>query len=136
MVGRDGILAFRQQKTGGHAYVPWSCPLPDYAMGLDADRQLMHAALACLAGHMTFLPTRTGRPRSVKAISNDVSADARAAGLVNRSAHGLRKSRAIALAEAGATAHQIGAWTGHESLAEITHYTRAVDRRRAVMGTE
>lgn len=23
MVGRDGVLAFRQHKTGGTAYVPW-----------------------------------------------------------------------------------------------------------------
>ena len=135
MVGRDGVLAYRQAKTGGLAYVPWTCALPGYAAGMAADRDMALAALAPLAGHLTFLATRDGRPRSVKAISNDVSADARAAG-VSKSAHGLRKYRATTLAEAGATAHQIGAWTGHESLSEVQHYTRAADRRRAVMGTE
>lgn len=135
MIDRDGVLVFRQQKTGGLAYVPWSAPLPDYAAGMISDRQIMHDALICLAGHMTFLPTVHGGRRSEKAISNDVSADARAAGLTGCTAHGLRKSRAVALAESGATAHQIGAWTGHETLVEVAHYTKAADRKKAVMGT-
>lgn len=29
----------------------------------------------------------------------------------------------------------IAAWTGHESLSEVAHYTRSADRKRAVMGT-
>lgn len=40
-----------------------------------------------------------------------------------------------ALAEAGASAHQIAAWTGHESLSEVEDYTRTAARRAAVMGT-
>jgi integrase len=84
---------------------------------------------------MTFLATRQGASRSHKALGHLVAKAARAAG-VEKSAHGLRKYRAAALAEAGATAHQIGAWTGHESLAEIQHYVRSADRRRAVLGTE
>lgn len=133
MVNRDGVLAYRQQKTKGMAYVPWTCALPDYTD--PRDRDLMLQALAPLAGHMTFLATRAGRPRSPKSIGNDVAAAARKAG-VQKSAHGLRKARATVNAEGGATAHQIGAWTGHESLSEVAHYTRAVDRMRAVMGTE
>ena len=133
MVNRDGVLVYRQTKTKGMAYVPWTCALPDYVDA--ADRDAMLDALAPLAGHMTFLATRQGRARSAKAISNDVVAAARKAG-VEKSAHGLRKARATANAEGGATAHQIGAWTGHESLSEVAHYTRAVDRMRAVMGTK
>lgn len=133
MVNRDGVLAYRQTKTRGMAYVPWTCPLPAY---VDAsDRDAMLSAIAPLAGHMTFLATRQGRARSAKAISNDVASAARKAG-VKKSAHGLRKARATANAEGGATAHQIGAWTGHESLSEVAHYTRAVDRMRAVIGSE
>lgn len=134
MVDRDGVLRFRQAKTGGDAFVPWTCPLPDYAAGMEADRATMHEALAACAGHMTFLATRDGRSRSVKAIGGDVAASARLAN-VFKSAHGLRKTRASILAEAGASAHQIGAWTGHESLSEVAHYTRSADRKRAVMGT-
>jgi integrase len=133
MVNRDGVLAYRQQKTGGMAYVPWTCALQDYVD--PRDRDLCLAALAPLTGHMTFLATRAGRARSGKAIGNDLAASARKAG-VQKSAHGLRKARATANAEGGATAHQIGAWTGHESLSEVEHYTRAVDRMRAVIGTE
>lgn len=133
MVNRDGVLAYRQRKTGGMAYVPWTCALPDYAD--PRDRDLALAALAPLAGHMTFLATKQGRARSGKSIGNDLSAAARKAGVM-KSAHGLRKARATVNAEGGATAHQIGAWTGHESLSEVEHYTRAVDRMRAVIGAE
>ena len=134
MVDRDGVLRFRQAKTGGEAFVPWTCPLPDYAVSMEGDRQAMHDALAVCAGHMTFLATKDGRTRSAKAIGGDVTKSARAA-KVMKSAHGLRKTRAAMLAEAGASAHQIGAWTGHESLSEVAHYTRSADRKRAVMGT-
>lgn len=139
MVGRDGVLAFRQSKTGGMAYVPWSCDLPAYAAALEQDRAMMHAALSAMpGGHMTFLATAQGRPRSEKALGTLIRESARAAKVhgepVEKSAHGLRKARAVALADAGATTHQIGAWTGHESLKEIEHYTLEANRRRAVMG--
>jgi integrase/recombinase XerD len=41
------------------------------------------------------------------------------------SAHGLRKATAARLAERGATAHEIMAITGHQSLEEGERYTRA-----------
>jgi site-specific recombinase XerD len=44
------------------------------------------------------------------------------------SAHGLRKACARRLAEAGATAHEIGAVTGHKTLALIQLYTEAAGR--------
>lgn len=135
MVDRDGVLRFRQAKTGGEAFVPWTCPLPGYAVALAADRQMMHDALRACAGHMTFLATKGGRTRSAKAIGGDVVKSARLA-KVTKSAHGLRKARAAILADSGASTHQIGAWTGHESLSEVAHYTRSADRKRAVMGTE
>lgn len=135
MVGRDGVLAYRQSKTRGMAYVPWSCPLPAYASGMATDRAEAHRAIEPLAGHMTFLATAQGRARSSKALGNMIREAAREAG-VEKSAHGLRKTRAVALAEAGATTHQIAAWTGHETLKEVAHYTEQADRRRAVMGTE
>ena len=46
------------------------------------------------------------------------------------SAHGLRKAAARRLAEAGCTAHEIAAITGHASLEEIEHYTKAVDQQK------
>ncbi|RBW55155.1 tyrosine-type recombinase/integrase [Ruegeria sp. A3M17] len=44
------------------------------------------------------------------------------------SAHGLRKACARRLAEAGATAHEICAATGHKTLALIQRYTEAAGR--------
>jgi integrase len=133
-VATDGVLSFRQQKTGKPAYVPWACALPAYAVTMHADRDMMHAALAAMPGeHMTFLATAQGRGRSDKALGTMIREAAQAAG-VAKSAHGLRKARAVALAQAGATPHQIAAWTGHTTLKEVTDYTAAVDRRKAVMG--
>lgn len=134
-VDRDGVLTFRQTKTGDPAHVPWTCPLPRYAKGMDADRAQMHAAVAPLSGHLAFLPARGGKPRSEKALGVLVQKYAAATG-IPKSAHGLRKARAVALAEAGATTHQIAAWTGHRSLKEVEHYTLAASRRRAVMGED
>jgi site-specific recombinase XerD len=45
------------------------------------------------------------------------------------SAHGLRKACATALAEAGATAHEMVSVTGHQSLEEIERYTRGAKRK-------
>ena len=44
------------------------------------------------------------------------------------SAHGLRKACARRLAEAGATAHEIGAVTGYKTLALVQSYTEAAGR--------
>ncbi|WP_242514395.1 tyrosine-type recombinase/integrase [Rhodovulum sulfidophilum] len=84
---------------------------------------------------MTYLATARGQTRSSKALGTLIREAARAAG-IEKSAHGLRKARAVALAEAGATTHQIAAWTGHVSLKEVEHYTRATQRRAAVVGIE
>ena len=51
-----------------------------------------------------------------------------AAGLSECSSHGLRKACARRLAEAGCSAHQIMAVTGHKTLGEVERYTRAALR--------
>lgn len=132
-IGADGVLAFRQQKTKGLAFVPWHCSLPAYAAHMQGDRDMMHRALGD-NGHMTFLATSRGAGRSAKALGTLIQFACEKAG-VDKSAHGLRKARATALAEGGATTHQIAAWTGHATLQEVEHYTREADRRRAVMGS-
>jgi len=50
------------------------------------------------------------------------------AGLPNCSSHGLRKAIARRMAEAGCTAHEIMAVTGHATLAEVTRYTKDANR--------
>jgi len=46
------------------------------------------------------------------------------------SSHGLRKAAARRLAEAGTTAHEIAAITGHESLRELERYAREANQKR------
>jgi integrase len=134
-IGADGVIAYEQQKTGGMAYCPWFCDLPNYADNMETDRISMHRTLdARSAKHLTFLATEHSTSRSAKSIGGVVRKAAHDAG-IPKSAHGLRKYRATRLAHAGATPHQIGAWTGHESLKEIEHYTKSMDRRAAVSGT-
>jgi integrase len=134
-VDADGFLTFTQVKTGGPAYVPFRRGVSDLGDALAADLDTLHAALGARpARHMVFITTAKGAARSVKAVSGWFAAAARAAGLEDRTAHGLRKTRALALVYADATSQQIGAWTGHESLKEIERYTRGYDRRRVLSG--
>lgn len=131
MVDAGGWLTYIQVKTGQ----PATCParhLPEWCAPMAADHAQFLAALP--EGRLQWILTAFGAPRSQKGLSQWFATSARAAGLPpGLTAHGLRKSRASALAEAGATAHQIGAWTGHASLSEIAHYTRGANQR-AILG--
>jgi integrase len=135
-VDREGWLVFRQQKTNGEVSVPFRRELPEFAERMRGDLALLlHAIASPNERHLTFIVTRFGASRSPKAVSQWFAAKARKAGIEARTAHGLRKSRTIALIEAQATTHQTGAWTGHESLKEIEHYGKKYDRRRALSKT-
>jgi integrase len=114
---RAGTLHVTQEKTGAVLAIP------------------VHAHLAAViaatpSGHLTFLTTRYGGPFTPSAFSDWFREECDAAGLPHCSAHGLRKAAARRLAEAGCTAHEIGAITGHASLVELVRYTRAADQRR------
>lgn len=127
-----GVLEFVQSKTGGKAYVPWTCALPTWAHGFDADRA---ALMACLPrARFTYLETSEGKTRTKKGLSNAISDGARKAG-VGKSAHGLRKARLTRIAEAGGSAHAIMSWGGHKTLSEAQEYIQTADRRRLVMST-
>jgi len=136
-VTRDGWLSFKQGKTGGPVDVPFKRRLPDFALADADDLRMLHASIAAQpVKHMTYLCTQKGASRSEHAVSNWFAGKAREVGLDNRTAHGLRKSRAISWAESGATSVQIGAWTGHESLKEIERYIKKYNRRAALSGGE
>jgi integrase len=114
---RNGVLAVKQEKTGIELAIP------------------LHPELAAIiaatpSDHLTFLTTKHGGPFMATAFSHWFRDQCDEAGLPHCSAHGLRKAAARRLAEAGCTAHEIGAITGHASLAELVRYTRAADQRR------
>jgi integrase len=114
---RNGSLHIRQQKTGTALTIPICAEL---AAVLDATP----------SDHLTFLTTERGRPFSPEGFSKWFRNCCNAAGLPNRSAHGLRKAACRRLAEAGCSAGEIAAMSGHSSLREVERYTKAADQAR------
>jgi len=83
------------------------------------------------ADNLSFLATTGGKPFSPVGFSNWFSECARKAGLPkNSSPHGLRKAAARWLAEAGCSALEIAAITGHASLKEVERYTKSAAQGR------
>lgn len=113
---RNGAIAVRQQKTGTMLQIPVHPKLGE-ALGGAADR------------HLTFLVTEKGKPFTFAGFGNWFRDRCTEAGLPKEcSAHGLRKAACRRLAEAGCTAHQIAAISGHLSLREVERYTKAADQ--------
>jgi len=113
---RDGMLHIRQRKTGAELGIPVHPEL--------------QALISGATDRLTFLVNDLGRPFPVGSFSNWFRAACDSANLHHCSAHGLRKAAARRLAEAGCTAHEIAAITGHASLSEIVRYTKAADQKR------
>jgi integrase len=80
---------------------------------------------------VAILLTEYGKPFTVAGYGQWMSDAIRKAELPERCVlHGLRKAAARRLAEAGCSARQIMAITGHKSLEEAERYTRAADQER------
>jgi len=114
---RDGFLQVRQLKTGVELSIP-----------VHSDLQAIIAESA--AGQMTFLVTEFGKPFTAVYFGQWFRGQCDVADLRHCSAHGLRKAAARRLAEAGCTAHEIAAITGHTSLKEVERYTKAANQRK------
>lgn len=113
---RDGRVLVRQEKTGQLVDIP-------------LHPRLQTSLAAHKVEHLALLTTKYGKPFTEKGFGNWVSKAAERAGLPHCSAHGLRKAAARRLAEAGCSAHEIMAITGHQSLKEVERYTREAGRR-------
>jgi integrase len=93
--------------------------------------QLQAACDAMPKSHLTYIVTIYGKPRSKYGLGNDFAQWATAAGLPPRCRlHGLKKSAMRRLAEAGNTAHELMAISGHKTLTEVQRYTAAADKKR------
>ena len=112
---RNGLLHVRQEKTGERLDLPI---LPELRTALEAGP----------GGHLTFLTTAHGKPFTAAGFGNWFREICDEAGLQGFSAHGLRKAGCRRLAEAGCTASEIAAWSGHRTLGEVARYTRAADQ--------
>ena len=118
---RDGRFRFRQAKNEHRNPIDIDIPLHP---------ELETSIRATPSGHLTFLVTEFGRAFTPAGFGNWFRDQCDQANLHHCSAHGLRKATAAALAEAGATPHEIAAVTGHMSLDEIERYTRAARRKK------
>lgn len=120
-MGRQHVTGERisvvQQKTGTRLAIP-------------LHRNLRAELEKVPKGQLTFLQTQYGEPFKPAGFTNwfrDVTAEA---GLSGCTAHGLRKTASVRLAEAGCSAKEIMAITGHANLSEVTLYTASADQGR------
>jgi integrase len=115
---RDGVLTVKQQKTGITLAIPVH---PHLQTVLDATP----------SEHLTFLVTATGKPYGGNAFTEQFRNWCDAAGLPQRcKPHGLRKAACRRLAEAGCSANEIMAISGHATMKELVRYTKAADQAR------
>lgn len=99
------------------------------------------ASLATVpANQMLFVCNQHGVGYTAKGFGNWFSQACRDAGLTQCSAHGLRKTGATRLADAGCSEAEIMAWTGHQTPKEVQRYTKARNQKgladRAAARTE
>jgi integrase len=113
---RGDFLFTRQQKTGNECEIP-------------LHPALVEALKSVPKSNMTFLTTSFGAPFTPAGLGNWFRDRCNEAGLKGCSAHGLRKAASRRLAEAGATANQIIAITGHANISEVTTYTREAESK-------
>jgi integrase len=106
---RGGRISVRQQKTGTTLEIP-------------LHPRLAEILAASPPGNLAFLVTSTGAPFSAAGFGNLIREWCDEAGLPQCSAHGLRKAQCRRLAEAGCTAPEIAAVSGHKSLSEVQRY--------------
>ena len=115
---RGGIIHVTQEKTGGKLQLPIR---PELQEVLDATP----------SRHLKFLVKDSGEAYSGASFWHQFRKWCQEAGLPRACKfHGLRGTCATRLAYAGATPHEIMAWTGHKSLSQVQHYTRAADQLR------
>jgi integrase len=114
---KNGRFAFTQQKTGGAVDIPI------------LDELASELALAPKDA-LAFILNEYGRTFSQKGYGNWFNERARKAGLMDRTAHGIRSGGATIAANNGATVHQLMAMFGWLSEAMAIRYTKSVERKR------
>jgi integrase len=115
---RDGVLSVRQQKTGAALAIP-----------IHPELAAIIAASQC--GHLTLLVTQTGKSYGANDFTDQFRSWCDAAGLPKACKfHGLRKSACTRLADAGCTAFEVAAISGHKTLSEVQRYTNAANQAR------
>jgi integrase len=93
--------------------------------------ELQAACDAMPKGHLTFIITQWGKPRSPHGLGTDFAHWATKAGLPKHCRlHGLKKASMTRMANDGGTTHELAAFSGHKTLSQVELYTRDADRKR------
>jgi integrase len=108
-------ISVRQQKTGAMLAIP-------------IHPELARALAAAPKANLTFLMTDHGASFTAAGFGNWFRDRCDEAGLSQCSIHGLRKAACRRLAEAGCSANEIAAISGHTSLREVARYTAAASQ--------
>ncbi len=118
----DGIgFSARRQKTDTAGFIPAAAPLRTYLATLPKTGVL-------------FITRSDGSRYPERQFSEEFRAWLDGLGLNDLHFHGLRKTTAAALAEAGASTHEIAAITLHRTMSMVEHYTREANQKQ--MATE
>jgi integrase len=115
----SGVISLPTEKSQGRTMV--HLPL------LDVLKRTLDAGPT---GDLAFICTAQGQPYVKEALGNTFKDACVAAGILNKSAHGLRKAASTRAAEAGATTHELMAIFGWIDIKEAQIYTEAADRKR------
>lgn len=108
-------ISVRQQKTGKRLAIP-------------IHPELDRALAAAPKNNLTFLMTEHGASFTAAGFGNWFRDKCNEAGLHQCAVHGLRKAACRRLAEAGCSANEIAAISGHSSLREVARYTAAAEQ--------
>ena len=114
---RDGVAYIKTEKTDTQVALPI---LPSLSQTLEAGP----------CGDLTFIIGANGRPMTKESFGNAFRDACRAAGLRDRSAHGLRKAAVTRAAVRGATLAQLNAIFGWTGAKMALHYIETADRTR------
>lgn len=115
-IGGDGVARLKAEKTATALYIAIPAPLRE---AIDAGP----------VGDLTFITGAGGLPLAKESFGNYFAGWSRAAGIM-KSAHGLRKMAATAMADAGATEMQLQAAFGWVTNHQSSVYTRTASRER------
>jgi integrase len=118
---RRTVISIDNEKTGMRVELPL---LPQLKETLDVGP----------TGDLAFIVTRRGTPWNKGALGTEFVAAARAAGVVGKSAHGMRKAAATRAAENGATERELEAIFGWSGGRMATLYTKSANRTRLAAG--
>jgi integrase len=113
---RNGVISLQTEKTGEWVHIPM----------LDVLKRTLDAGPTA---DLAFICTAQGQPFVKEALGNAFKDACKAAGIMDKSAHGLRKAAATRAAENGATAHELMAIFGWVDIKEAEIYTRAANRK-------